>query len=566
MERNSKIYDKLLSANDDISEANGSKSITEQKPALHPDVDRAKMVASLCRDYGIKHIVIASGTRHISLVRFFEANSCFKTYYSTDERSAGFFAIGIALRLKCPVAVCCTSGTATSNLLSPITEAYYQNVPLIAITADRYPCLLNQMDPQHIPQIDIYRDVVKKSVTLPIGDTYSAKWESRRLVSEALLEVNHNGLGPVHINIPISYIERFPPEKELLKLGAYKHITRITVHDTDKPLWEKSAQILKGKRILLLFEQSTGLSEKEEALMNKFLSQYNCVVISDNLSNLHIKNRINPIPFFAQYDSQKMADTLAPQVVITIGNNTLIGLGKTLSKVQDFYHWRVSEDGKIADPYKKLRRVFECSSSEFFTRMCEYGNSNENVNEYYNKWTSLSKNVLPKKPEVFSMEYTILSLLNLIPLNSLLHLANSSTVRYANNICIRKDINVFCNRGTNGIDGSMSTFLGQAAVSNELCFLIIGDLSFFYDMNSLWNKKLRGNIRIMLVNNKKAKLLEHHQSPSITQAHNTSAKGWVESLGMTYLSASTKNEFDENVKRFVSDEAVPMFLEIFTDI
>ncbi|MGN1457886.1 MAG: 2-succinyl-5-enolpyruvyl-6-hydroxy-3-cyclohexene-1-carboxylic-acid synthase [Acutalibacteraceae bacterium] len=566
MNRDSKIYDKLLSAHQLFDDKKETSNKETAKKELHPDIDRMRMVASLCKDYGIKHIVIASGTRHISLVRYFEENSYFKTYYSTDERSAGFFAIGIALKLKCPVAVCCTSGTATSNLLSPITEAYYQNVPLVAITADRYPCLLNQMDPQHIPQSNMYQNVVKKSVTLPVGDSYSAKWEARRLVQEALLEVNHNGLGPVHINIPVAYIERLPPKKETLTLGQYKHMTRITLHENDKPLWEKSAQILKGKRILMLFEQSTGFSEKEEQLINKFISKYNCVVIGDNLTNLHIEKRFHPIPFFSKYGPQTIADNLAPQVVITIGDNTLIGLGGVLSKVPDFYHWRVSEDGKIADPFKKLRRVFECSLSEFLTRMCEYDNPGQDTNEYYNKWKSFDDKIPPKTVNTFCMEYSILELLNKLPQNSLLHLANSSTVRYANNIRIRNDIEVFCNRGTNGIDGSMSTFLGQAAVSKEMCFLIIGDLSFFYDMNSLWNKKLNGNIRIMLINNKKAKLLEHHKSPSITQAHNTSAKGWVESLNMTYLSATTKSEFDENIKRFVSDENVPMFFEILTDI
>ncbi len=157
----------------------------ELQQEVSQDFARCKMLVTLLRDYGIKHVVLSAGSRNLNLVRLFEANRCFRTYSVIDERSAGFYALGIALKLRKPVAICCTSGTAASNYLSPVTEAFYQQVPLVVITADRYPCLLGQNEDQTIPQVNMFEKVCKRSVTLPVNSGHLGDWEARRQIGRA---------------------------------------------------------------------------------------------------------------------------------------------------------------------------------------------------------------------------------------------------------------------------------------------------------------------------------------------------------------------------------------------
>ena len=237
----------------------------ELQQEVSQDFARCKMLVTLLRDYGIKHVVLSAGSRNLNLVRLFEANRCFRTYSVIDERSAGFYALGIALKLRKPVAICCTSGTAASNYLSPVTEAFYQQVPLVVITADRYPCLLGQNEDQTIPQVNMFEKVCKRSVTLPVNSGHLGDWEARRLICDALLEMSHHGKGPVHINVPIASIEREKPNPEVLKLDRYfRKIERITLSDS-KEIWDSKVKRLSGmKRIMILYGQDHPLAQEEQ--------------------------------------------------------------------------------------------------------------------------------------------------------------------------------------------------------------------------------------------------------------------------------------------------------------
>ncbi len=543
---------------------------TVEESKVSQDFSRCKMLVSLMRDYGIKHVVLSSGSRNVNLVRLFEANDCFKTYQVIDERSAGFFALGLALELDETVAICCTSGTAASNYLTAVTEAFYQGIPLVVITADRYPYLLGQNEDQTIPQEGIYGSVCKISVSLPTNPGFLGDWEARRKISEALLEVNHNGKGPVHINVPIQSIERAKPKESLLKIDTkYRFLSRVCLSDPESK-WEIRVERLKRmKRILVVYGQhNTFLDQKEKELLEEFIDRYKCVVITDHLSNLNIGKKIMSLPILRGMSQETFDKELAPDIVITFGGRRMLNdpiTPKLRNTKKPYVHWRVSEDGKIADTFRRLTNVYECSQKYFLNYFVTNADSYYNSDEYINSWKKAEEKYTISTTKYFSQLYAIEHTVKEIPSNSIFHIGIGNTIMFANRFKLKPNVKVFCNMGTNGIDGSASTFMGHAAVSNKLCFLLIGDLSFFYDINSVWNKPLTKNIRIMMFNNSGAGLLAHHQSPAITHQHHTQAKAWVESLGFIYLSARNEGEFNKNLQEFVSsDSAGPIFFEVFS--
>ena len=549
-----------------------AKPAAPATPAVSQDFARCKMLVTLLRDYGIKHVVLSSGSRNVNLVRLFEANSCFKTYDILDERSAAFFALGLSVQVNEPVVICCTSGTAASNYLTGITEAFYQQVPLIVVTADRYPCLLGQNEDQTIPQVGMYEKVVKKSVTLPVNEGGLGDWEARRLICEAILECNHHGKGPVHINVPIKSIERPVPPKEVLQLDKkFRKIERICL-DSPKSLWDAKVNRLKSmNRILLVCGQNQPIDPEEKKLIEQFIEKYNCVAITDHLSNFYSDKAILSLPILRQYDNEKFNEFLYADIVLTIGGRRMLNdaiLPRLRAQKKPLGHWRVAEDGLVADTYKKMSNVFECSSYHFFKYFVENAGDIKNNGVYYNAWKNAENSCVntehtDKYSELYAIERTVKG----IPENSILHLGIGNTIMFANRFHLANNVQVFCNMGTNGIDGSASTFMGNIVCTDKLSFLLVGDLSFFYDLNSVWNKELTSNIRIMMFNNGGAGLLYHLGSPAISQQHKTVARAYVESLGFMYLSSHDSNEFNKNLETFLSPNVgKPIFYEVFTGL
>ena len=558
----------------DMTKAYTVKDINKKvakRMELHPDIQRCQMVAGLLRDYGIRHIVVSSGARDVSLVRLFEENDCFTTYNVTDERSAAYYALGIATRLKEPVAITCTSGTAVSNYLPGITEAYHMQVPIAVISGDRYPYFMDQLEAQKTDHIGALKSVVKKSVDLSIGWDGMIQWDTRRKISEALLEMTHHGCGPVHINVPMNYLENNYPPKEELVIPKYRHIDRITLED-DETKWSEAFEKLKrSNRILLITGQMNPMSPEEKSCFDSFCSKYNCVVVTDHLSNVHNDYTLNPFNLMSKTDRQYFIEHFMPDLVIYIGGKRVLNCplqGKMRSIPRKFEFWRIAPDGRVADLYRTLTHVYETPLLSFFKYFSDKADGISNNKEYYDTWREKCDKYSQmdyREVEGYTSTYTIGRIMDVLPKNSLLHLGVGTSFNRAHFYDLDPSITVYCNMGTNGIDGSASTFMGQACVSKELCFLFIGDLSFFYDMNSVWNKPMNGNIRILINNDSGAGFLRHFNTDGITQAHLASAKGWVESLGFEYLEAETKEEYEEHVKRFVSDEDCPMVLEAFVD-
>lgn len=548
---------------------------------MYSSLKNVQVLVTLLKKYNIKNIVISAGTRHTPLVYSVEHDDFFNTYSVVDERSASFFAIGLIEELHEPVAICCTSGTAAANYVSAAHEAFYQQLPLLILTADRNHYYQFQQEEQMIPQEPLYASVCKKAVTLTHVRDDKDFWYCSRICNEALLALTHGEKGPVHINFIVE--NDYPIVRGIVKfdeefLPDVKKIDKLTLEDCDEK-WKSKADKLSKSKILIIYGQYRPLNDEEYAVINDFASKYDCMISVDLLSNLRCDYSI-PTFSLCRTLCKDEFEELVPDVVITMNANSVTEIKGCMSSFKDrFEHWHVSSKGEVSDPFKCLPDIVECSPILFFKKMSELKHENESEHTYYNLWKKHydrlgDKGCLNKLGIEFSSMYATQQYISNIPSGSLLHIANSNSIRLANYFDINENINVYGNRGSHGIDGSMSAFVGQAHVSGRLSFLLIGDLSFFYDMNALWNKYVGKNVRIMVCNNSGGAIF--HSFPNtdnvptlddhIAAEHETSVKDWVQSRGFKYLSASDKQSFDSALKILLNEESEqPIVLEVFTD-
>jgi 2-succinyl-5-enolpyruvyl-6-hydroxy-3-cyclohexene-1-carboxylate synthase len=530
-----------------------------------------QQIIYLLKANNIRNIVVSPGSRHFPLSHSLENDKFFKLYSVVDERSAAFFALGLIQEAGEPAAICCSSGTSVANYGSAVAEAFYQKLPLLLLTADRIPQLLNQKEDQMMKQDNLFHEFIKYHGQLPIINSETDEWYANRIINEALIELYHTGPGPVQLNYPIFEHRTDPFQVEQLPV-----VRKITLHraDEDEKVWSEFKQKMKGKRILILWGQTVHLSAKLSSALDKFCDEYNTVILTDRISNCTHSNAVTKAFVALKAMTIKEQEDLIPDFVISLGGNIVFNaeikyyLKKYGEKIED---WQVGSDNKICDAFQKLTEIFEMNESTFFEKMLS-GKSGSNGNSYYNSWNEIANSI--SEPEVgYSQLNAIGKLISGLPKNSVLHLSNSNAIRMGHLFDIDESIKCFCNRGMNGIDGCMSTSVGYAAATNLPVFLVIGDLTFFYDMNALWNRHLSKNFRILLVNNQGGAVMHlpfsNDMGPVLTKhtsaGHITSAKGWVESIGVTYLSASNQNELDKGIE-FLTDlkKEGPVLLEVFT--
>ena len=537
---------------------------------MYTDKKNILQLAALLEVYGITKVVLCPGSRNVPIAHTLSNHPAFTCYAMTDERSAGYFALGLALNSGKPVAVCCTSGTALLNLHPAVAEAFYQKVPLIVISADRPAAWIGQMDGQTLPQPDVFRTLVKKSVNLPEIHTDEDEWFCNRLINEALLETNHHGKGPVHINVPVSEpLFGFTTAA----LPGVRVITRyqgLNIYDRDyndlidrMNKYRKRMIVVGQMNLIYLFEKRyTKLLYKHFAWLTE-----------------HIGNQTVPGIPLMNFDTalyampEEQMNRMTPDLLITYGGHIVSKrLKKFLRQHPPKEHWHVSPDGEVTDLYCSLTTVIEMDPFEFLEKIA--GLLENHTPEYPRIWEDYCKAV-PEPEFAYSEMAAVGALIKSLPEKSVLHLANSSVVRYAQLYAISPTIEVCCNRGTSGIEGSLSTAVGYAATSDKLNFAAIGDLSFFYDMNALWNVNVGSNLRILLLNNGGGEIF--HTLPGlemseashkfITAVHKTSAKGWAEERGFLYLRAENDGQLAETMQTFTCPETVerPILLEVFTD-
>ena len=537
---------------------------------MYSDKKNILQLAALLKAHGVRKIVLCPGSRNAAIVHTLANIEDFTCYSVTDERSAGFFAIGLSLQGGGPAAVCCTSGSALLNLHPAVAEAFYQQVPLIVISADRPAAWIGQMDGQTLPQPGVFGPLVKMSVNLPEVQTDEDEWFCNRLINEAILETTHHGKGPVHINVPISEpIYRFTV-KALPEVRVITRYQGLSVYDRDYKIlierlnkYNKRMIVVGQMNLIYLFEK-----KYVKPLYKHFLW------LTEHLGNQTIPGI--PIRNFdaAIYSmSSERQNDMTPELLITYGGHIVSKeLKKYLRKHPPREHWHISTDGKIADLYGCLTTIIEMDPFEFLEKIA-FLLDNKPTN-YPLMWENYCKTVpMPELP--YSEISAIGKLIQSLPEPCALHLAYSSTIRYAQLFTIPPRVEICCNRGVNGIEGSLSTAIGYAVASTKLNFIIIGDLSFFYDMNALWNQNYGANIRILLLNNEGGEIF--HTLPGmdkssrsrefITAEHYTTAKGWAEERGFIYIKVTDEEELEDAMKQFTTPETLmqPMLMEVFTD-
>lgn len=536
---------------------------------MYSDDRMIQQLIALMKAHGVRHVVVAPGSRHYSMTKSLENDPYFELHSVVDERSAGFYALGMIQKTREPAAVVCTSGTASINFGSAVAEAYYQKLPFLVLTADRLPEFLGQMEDQMFPQEDIFEGFTRFRASLKeVRDDFD-EWYVNRTVNEGLLALRYRGAGPVHLNLPIRkhHGDTFGAKKVKARV-----IRRTTTHQHEHHAWEEAREYLRGKRIMVLWGQSERPSSALVDAFEGFLDAHDAVVFADNLSNLHMNARIDNSYSFFRGASNAERSKFSPDVVIQLfGNVVFNGEARAFLGGSSFEHWRISEDGEVSDPFKKLTRVFEASPEEFFMRLQD--EKTEKAGKLRQSIEAIVREI--QQPEFAYGEMgTIGAFLQRVPAGSALHIANSAPIRMTQLFDIDPSVTVLCNRGVNGIDGCMSSAVGYSTQNRDLTFLAIGDLTFFYDMNSLWNREVPDRLRVLLLNNGGGAVmhmpLPAEAGPSlgrhVSAQHSTSARGWVESLGMTYLAVDSEQALAPALDTLTSPEASgPVVVEVFTD-
>ena len=501
-----------------------------------------------------------------------EEDPFFHCYSVVDERSAGYFALGLSQQIHEPVVISCTASTASCNYWPPVAEAFYQGVPIIILTSDRDPAMLGQWEDQMIDQVGMFDRHVRKSVNLPEVQTERDFIFCQRLVNEALLELDHNGTGPVHINIPMkSYNNSF----NIKTLPEVTKIDRISISD-DAEIWNERIEKLKAcKRVMVTCGQECYVSNELISALDEFSKKYNVVVSVEHMSNLSIDAEINTsVCMDTRYITTNKFKELMPEIVISYGNNFAQGLKEMLRRFHGkFEHWLVQPDGRVIDMYKSLTTIFECKPEYFFNFCNDAAKECVNDMEYYQMIKEYHDSVVIPDFEYCNI-YAIKKVVENIPSGSILHLSINNAIRITNFFTLQPNVKTYANIGTYGIDGCLSTLVGQSTATTGLSFMIIGDLAFFYDMNALRIKHIGNNIRILMLNNEGGEEFYYNQcwkneasDLHTTARHHTKAEGWVKENGFIYLSAHDKESFDEVYTTFMQpDSDMPIFLEVFTEM
>ena len=535
---------------------------------MYSNKENVNILTALLVAHGVRHAVCCPGSRNSPIVHNLHECPDIECYPVTDERSAGFYALGMSQALKAPVAVCVTSGTALLNLAPAVAEAYYQHIPLVVISADRPQAWIDQLDGQTLPQPDALGRFVRKSVSLPEPYDVESRWYCNRLVNEALIETHHHGYGPVHINVPIleplfNYsVAELPEERSICLLNprCYKSL-----------LLDCVGQFFTSQKPMVIIGQMSTEGLIPEDL---FAISLCAVVFNESLSVGKGGNHFDEVLYTVGDNPDYQ-----PDFVLYLGD-TLVSkrVKQWMRNLKDTHIWAVTEDGSIHDTSMQLYGVIEGHPADVIDDLVDSAGKKaiQSTEEFRKRWDKALAKVckrIDKYQPVYSQMASVKCMEELLGTaeDEYVHYANSTAIRLAN---IYAQHYVYCNRGVNGIEGSLSTAAGFSVVTDENVYCVIGDLSFFYDQNALWNQNLRGNLRILLLNNGRGGIFNLlkglEESPArdqfIAAEHHTSAEGICKQNHVTYLKAENMDEMQQGIDTLLYIESDrPVLLEVFTD-
>lgn len=539
-----------------------------------------QILVAQCVAFGLKHVVVSPGSRNAPLIIAFNQHPEIETVVIPDERSAAFYALGMAQQLKQPVGVLCTSGSAPLNYYPAVAEAYYQQVPLVVLSADRPQAWVNQGDGQTIVQHNVFSGHIRYSVTLPEENTADFDWMISREISTAFHHAMGNVKGPIHINLPFSEPLYGHENVDFEKLD-YKTIRvaegRVQLNNRQRSeiqqIWEKSP-----KKLIIC-----GQLQPDDVLLEslkKFANDPSVLVLVENTSNLVDSRFVHCIDRLLNSIAENQKSEFAPDLLITIGGAVVSKRIKSfLRQFKPKHHWKIGYDFLFMDTYQALTLSIPMHEADFFNTVSEF-NPMEGAS-YWTKWKQLDYLIQDKSVQFFETNHdfgdtaVFQTLLDFIPESSHLHMANSSVIRYCQLFDPIKSISYWCNRGTSGIDGSTSTAAGAARITKETWHTIItGDMSFFYDSNALWNNVLPPNFRIFLINNGGGGIFKIIPGPKSTAElddffvfnNQFNAQNLCKTFGLTYFKADSISSIESQMNEFYAYEenGQPKLMEIFT--
>ena len=530
----------------------------------------SQTITQLCLAKGIDHVVISPGSRNAPLTIGFTSHPDFKNYSIVDERCAAFFALGMAQQLKKPVALVCTSGSALLNYYPAIAEAFYSDIPLVVISADRPSHLVDVGDGQTIRQENVFANHILYNANCKEADQYTSynQDEINKALNTAILEN-----GPVHINVPFEepLYETVAEPIVVPKSSALTTIREILPNNFEslKKTWGTS----KRKMILVGVLAPNSL---EEEIVNTLAKDESVIVFTETTSNLHNDNFFPCIDQLIAPLKEELFKELRPELLLTFGGMVVSKKIKAfLRAYPPSQHWHV--DSKNApNTYFVLNEHIKTAPQFFLKHL--YDGAERTRSNFRDYWYNFKKRRYDRH-HLYLMDLpfcdlTVFSeLVITLPKGVDLHLANSATIRYSQLFQLKAENRVYCNRGTSGIDGSTSTAIGSAVASSKPTLFITGDLSFFYDSNALWNSYIPNSFRVVVVNNggggifrilPKAKEATHFETYFETK-HQLTAKQLCEMFGFEYSAVSNTQDLFKNLKYdFYKESDRPKLLEVFT--
>ena len=532
---------------------------------MYPKKELAQIIIAACRQFEIQTVVISPGSRNAPLTIGFSNHKDFETLSIVDERCAAFFALGIAQQTLKPVALVCTSGSALLNYYPAIAEAYYSQIPLVVISADRPAHLIDIGDGQTIRQENVFKNHILYSANLKEFDAEN----SIKALSKAF-SLLRQVKGPIHINAPFNE----PLYETVATINDFRFIAEESdLQDTiDYENLASQWNSAKKKMILVGVHSPNAALE---ILLDKVADDPSVLVFTETTSNLYNKRFVNSIDNLIFNLTEEEFTSLKPDILLTFGG--MIVSKKIKKFLRDYSpkeHWHVNEL-RAFDTYQVLSKHLKIDSHSFFKHFCELVDY-DNKSTYESTWTHYKQRIREKhnhyiKTAPYSDLKVFEQVLKVIPDFSEVQFSNSAIIRYSQLFEMNSTITVFCNRGTSGIDGSTSTALGAAYATQKPTTLITGDLSFFYDSNALWNNYIPSDVRIVIINNsgggifkiipgpKKSTALKYFETP-----HCLTAEHLCVMFGFEYSTAHNLKTLAEEVVGFYDKSDKPKVLEVFT--
>ena len=533
---------------------------------IYPKIPLAQSILEICLAKGVTDIVISPGSRNAPLTIGFANNPNFNCYSVADERSAAFFALGMAQQLKKPVAVVCTSGSALLNYYPAVAEAFYSQIPLIVISADRPHDKIDIGDGQTIRQENVYANHIVYTANL----LEDASTENDRLINEAI-NIAVLQKGPVHINAPFEE----PLYETVTALSVQSQVFDTIVEEPfkeDLTLYIDKWNTAKKKLVLVGVNDPNTI---DAGVIEHLAKDPSVVVMVETTSNLHHETFLNSIDTIITPFTVEDFEAYSPEILVTFGGMVVSKRVKAwLRKYKPADHWHI-DTLRAYDTFGALTKHFEEDANTFFsdflpkTIMVEsgYNQMAQELNAFRKIKHDEYLATIPFSD--FKAFEVILPALND---NSQLQISNSSAVRYLQLFNVKDSVEVFCNRGTSGIDGSSSTAVGAAVASGKETLLITGDISFLYDSNALWNNYIPKDFKIIVINNGGGGIFRilpgHAETPVFNTyfetAHNLTAEHLAKMYGFSYDTARDENGLTTALETFMQNGTQPKILEVFT--